>query len=144
MRDMKHVEFVEACSDNALNKETGAGAGANAASDVEMAFIPTTPLSELIWTPQEGLSLKYTDYSKAENKAPFLWKEEPFNTIICTSYCNNGGGFSTSEDSSKHSTHDSHKNVDAVTFLDSHTRPSHSLIGSSRRMPQQNSSKYPM
>lgn len=138
MKDMKHVEFVEPCCDNALNKETGAGA--NAASGAEMAFVTTTPLSELIWTPQEGLSLKYTDYSKAENKAPFLWKEEPFNTIISTSYCNNGGEFSTSEDSTKHSTHDSHKNADAVTLLDSHTLP----LASSKRMPQQNSSKYPM
>ncbi|XP_042433245.1 uncharacterized protein LOC122019791 isoform X1 [Zingiber officinale] len=140
MRDMKHVEFVEPYSDSGLDKETGAGA--NAASGVEMTLIASTPLSELIWTPEEGLSLKYTDYSKAENKVPFLWKEEPFNTIISTSYCNNGGEFSTSEDSTKHSTHDSPKNADAVTIVDSHTRPSHLPLPSSRRMPQQNSRSF--
>ncbi|KAF5182288.1 Zinc knuckle family protein, putative isoform [Thalictrum thalictroides] len=48
------------------------GAGANAASREEMVFVTTDPLSELVWSPHKGLSLKCADCNLADKKA-FLW-----------------------------------------------------------------------
>ncbi|WOK97124.1 hypothetical protein Cni_G05832 [Canna indica] len=123
MTDMKHaIDFAEPCGETKTITDKESGAGANAASAAEMVLITTSPLSELIWTPQEGLSLKYAESSKAEKKPSFMWKAESFNMIISTSQCVNGGECSTSRDhiagdSIVQSNHNSHNNGDPVAFL---------------------------
>lgn len=49
------------------------GAGVNAASRVDLAFVASDPLSELVWSPHYGLSLKCADSSFAESKPSHLW-----------------------------------------------------------------------
>ncbi|KAL0388477.1 UNVERIFIED_CONTAM: hypothetical protein Sradi_2729500 [Sesamum radiatum] len=44
-----------------------AGAGGNATSRIEMAFAAYDPLSELVWSPHNGLSLKCADSSMPDN-----------------------------------------------------------------------------
>lgn len=43
------------------------GAGVNAASRVDLAFVASDPLSELVWSPHNGVSLKCADSSFAES-----------------------------------------------------------------------------
>lgn len=47
------------------------GAGGNATSRVDMSFAASDPLSGLVWSPHNGLSLKCADSSMPDNK-PFL------------------------------------------------------------------------
>ncbi|XP_019055349.1 PREDICTED: uncharacterized protein LOC104609531 isoform X2 [Nelumbo nucifera] len=49
------------------------GAGANAASRAEMMFVTVNPLSELVWSPRKGLSLKSAECRFAERKPSLLW-----------------------------------------------------------------------
>ncbi|PIA45230.1 hypothetical protein AQUCO_01700635v1 [Aquilegia coerulea] len=53
-------------------KKNDSGAGANAASREEMVLVTTDPLSELVWSPHKGLSLKCAECNLADKKA-FLW-----------------------------------------------------------------------
>ncbi|RRT71346.1 hypothetical protein B296_00035619 [Ensete ventricosum] len=114
-------DSTEPCTENIINKDSGVGA--NAASTAEIVFITNSPLSELIWIPQEGLSLKYTDSSKAEKKASFLWKAESCNMRISTSPCTNRGESGCSRDqiagelSTVQSNHNADKNADGIAFL---------------------------
>ncbi|KAI3469695.1 hypothetical protein Pfo_026358 [Paulownia fortunei] len=66
-----------------LNSSSGAGVNAN--SRVDMAFTASDPLSELVWSPHNGLSLKCADSSLANNK-PFLrWNVGPSIKELSTS-----------------------------------------------------------
>jgi hypothetical protein len=51
---------VKPNSDSELNKNSS-GAGANAASRADMILATTDPLSEIVWSPEKGLSLKCAD-----------------------------------------------------------------------------------
>ncbi|XP_027914548.1 uncharacterized protein LOC114174017 isoform X2 [Vigna unguiculata] len=55
-----------------LNNDSGAGA--NAASRVDMTFAATDPLSEIVWSPDKGLSLRCADSSFAD-KNTSLFRE---------------------------------------------------------------------
>ncbi|GAV69610.1 Plus-3 domain-containing protein [Cephalotus follicularis] len=67
-----------------LNKDSvaGAGAGANAGSRADMTFVATDPLSELVWSPQNGLSLKRADSSFANRKPSLVWSAGPSNERV--------------------------------------------------------------
>ena len=67
------------CVRKALNNDSGAGA--NAGSRVDMTFVPTDPLSELVWSPDKGLSLKCADSSANEKRLSLLWGTGPSNMI---------------------------------------------------------------
>jgi hypothetical protein len=43
------------------NSDSDSCAGANAASGVDMTLATTDPLSEIVWSPEKGLSLKCAD-----------------------------------------------------------------------------------
>ncbi|OAY84942.1 hypothetical protein ACMD2_09428 [Ananas comosus] len=58
------------------------GAGVNASSNAGMVFITTSPLSELVWSPHKGLSLRYAGSGLDENKASLLWNTDSFNKIF--------------------------------------------------------------
>ncbi|KAL0414398.1 UNVERIFIED_CONTAM: hypothetical protein Sradi_1641500 [Sesamum radiatum] len=58
-----------------------AGAGGNATSSVEMAFAVYDPLSELVWSPHNGLSLKCADSSMPDN----MWDAGPSVNDLSTS-----------------------------------------------------------
>ncbi|KAA8548754.1 hypothetical protein F0562_000438 [Nyssa sinensis] len=58
------------------------GAGVNASSRFDMTFVPSDPLTELVWSPHKGLSLKCTDCSLAEKTPSLLWDVGPRNTIL--------------------------------------------------------------
>lgn len=57
------------------------GAGVNASSTVDMAFAASDPLSELVWSPHKGLSLKCAESGLADRKPFRLWNVGP-NTLI--------------------------------------------------------------
>lgn len=53
------------------------GAGVNADSRMDMAFATSDPLSELVWSPNNGLSLKCANSSTADKKPFLLWNVGP-------------------------------------------------------------------
>ncbi|GLU08105.1 hypothetical protein SLE2022_250300 [Rubroshorea leprosula] len=58
------------------------GAGANAASRIDMTYVAADPLSELVWSPRNGLSLKYAECSFSEKKPSNLWGARPSNIVL--------------------------------------------------------------
>ncbi|KAK4856883.1 hypothetical protein QYF36_022304 [Acer negundo] len=66
-----------------LNSATGAGANAGTRLDIE--FAATDPLSELVWSPQNGLSLKCADGGFGDKRPPLLWGAEPSNVVLSPS-----------------------------------------------------------
>ncbi|KAK4266094.1 hypothetical protein QN277_027064 [Acacia crassicarpa] len=62
--------------------KTGLGAGANAVSKLGMRFVPNSPLSELVWSPGKGLSLKYADSSFTDEKTSLFWDVGPSNFFL--------------------------------------------------------------
>ncbi|KAK8495767.1 hypothetical protein V6N12_024996 [Hibiscus sabdariffa] len=58
------------------------GAGANAASRIDKTFVATDPLSELVWTPRKGLSLKCTECSFPDKKQSLVWGAGPSNMFF--------------------------------------------------------------
>ncbi|XP_019180443.1 PREDICTED: uncharacterized protein LOC109175609 isoform X2 [Ipomoea nil] len=61
-----------------LNDDSGAGV--NAGSGLHI-FAAPDPLSELVWTPGKGLSLKCADNSLAKKKPILLWNVAPSNEV---------------------------------------------------------------
>lgn len=53
------------------------GAGANADSGLDMKFAASDPLSELVWSPENGLSLRLTDCSFDEKNPNLLRSVRP-------------------------------------------------------------------
>ncbi|XXG43558.1 hypothetical protein AAC387_Pa01g3561 [Persea americana] len=74
------LHSVEQCTQRGLNIDPDAGA--NAGSRAEIEFATNNPLSELVWSPRNGLSLKCTDCSLSEKKSPLFWSSESGNMII--------------------------------------------------------------
>ncbi|CAA2955085.1 Zinc finger, CCHC-type domain containing [Olea europaea subsp. europaea] len=71
------------CVRTTLNNSSGAGVNAN--SGVDIAFAASDPLSELVWSPHKGLSLKCADPDLAE-KNPFVtWNVGPINKVFSPS-----------------------------------------------------------
>ena len=58
------------------------GVGANAASRVDLDFVAAAPLSELVWSPHNGLSLKRADFHFFEKKPSLLWDVGPSNMVL--------------------------------------------------------------
>jgi hypothetical protein len=67
--------YSNQCIQRQLNNDSGAGA--NAGSRIDMTFVAPDPLSELVWSPQKGLSLKCADSSFTDKKASLLWGAGP-------------------------------------------------------------------
>lgn len=65
--------------------EDDTGAGVNASSTVDMAFAASDPLSELVWSPHKGLSLKCAESSLADKKPFRLWNVGPTTLIAAPS-----------------------------------------------------------
>lgn len=61
------------------------GAGVNARSMVDMAFAASDPLSELVWSPRKGLSLKCAESGLADKKPFRLWNVGPSTLIAAPS-----------------------------------------------------------
>ncbi|CAH9103997.1 unnamed protein product, partial [Cuscuta europaea] len=57
-------------------KKNDSGAGVNASSGFHL-FTSPDPLSELVWSPQKGVSLKCADTSIANNKPFLVWNVVP-------------------------------------------------------------------
>lgn len=73
------LNYSSQCIQRALNDDSGAGA--NAGSRVDMTFVATDPLSELVWSPHKGLSLKCADSSMKEKRPSLLLGAGPSNMI---------------------------------------------------------------
>lgn len=58
------------------------GAGANAASGIDTAFIASGTLTELVWSPDKGLSLKCAESSFADKKPSLFWDVGPSNYVL--------------------------------------------------------------
>ncbi|XP_027164659.1 uncharacterized protein LOC113764842 [Coffea eugenioides] len=71
------------CSSNCIRTKLkeNSGAGVNAASIIDMTYTASNSLSELIWSPHSGLSLKCAERSLADKKPFLLWNVGPSNTI---------------------------------------------------------------
>lgn len=63
-------------------KDEGASAGANAGSRIDMTFLGSNPLSELVWSPHKGLSLKCADSGFADKKGSLMWGAGPSNVAF--------------------------------------------------------------
>lgn len=74
------LHSVEQCTQRGLNIDPDAGA--NAGSRAEIEFATNNPLSELVWSPHNGLSLKCTDCSLSEKKSSLFWSSDSGNMII--------------------------------------------------------------
>lgn len=61
------------------------GAGVNANSRLDMPFAASDPLSELVWSPHNGLSLKCADSNLADNKPFRTWNVGESTKEILTS-----------------------------------------------------------
>lgn len=55
-----------------LSTSSGAGAGVNAGLMVNRAFASCDPLSELVWSPRNGLGLKCADFREDDSRKPIL------------------------------------------------------------------------
>ncbi|XP_044499246.1 uncharacterized protein LOC123220742 isoform X3 [Mangifera indica] len=77
------LDYSGQCTQRKLNNDSGAGA--NAASRVDMKFVASDPLSELVWSPQNGLSLKCADCSFTDKKSSPLWYDRPSNIVLSPS-----------------------------------------------------------
>ncbi|XP_028793445.1 uncharacterized protein LOC114749128 isoform X3 [Neltuma alba] len=62
--------------------KTDPGAGANAVSKLGMRFVANSPLSELVWSPDKGLSLKCADSSFSDKKTSLFWDVGPSNFFL--------------------------------------------------------------
>ncbi|CAN4120450.1 unnamed protein product [Withania somnifera] len=62
-----------------------AGAGVNASSTVDMAFAASEPVSELVWSPHKGLSLKCAESGLTDKKTFLLWNVGPSTLIAAPS-----------------------------------------------------------
>lgn len=71
------LSYSNHCIQRQMNIDSGAGA--NASSKIDMTFVASDPLSELVWSPHKGLSLKCADSSFADKKASLLWGAGPRN-----------------------------------------------------------------
>ncbi|XAR57357.1 hypothetical protein NMG60_11025474 [Bertholletia excelsa] len=65
-----------------LMRQSDSGAGVNAASRVDMTYVASDPLSELVWSPHKGLSLKCTECSFSEKKPSLLQEAGPSNMVL--------------------------------------------------------------
>lgn len=72
------------------------GAGANAASRVDMTLAATDPLSEIVWSPDKGLSLKCADSSFAKKNTSLL-RDVGTSCMVLASPQNFTGGNSTTD-----------------------------------------------
>lgn len=65
--DDKNIEPVtDQCFQRRVKNDSGAGA--NAGSSVDKTFAATNALSELVWSPKKGLSLKCADGTFSDKK----------------------------------------------------------------------------
>ncbi|XP_058085092.1 uncharacterized protein LOC131232693 isoform X2 [Magnolia sinica] len=74
------LDSASPCTHKGLSKDSGAGA--NAGTRTEITFVNNNPLSELVWSPHKGLSLKCADFSLAEKRSSLLWSTESGNMIV--------------------------------------------------------------
>ncbi|KAJ6721786.1 hypothetical protein OIU85_024837 [Salix viminalis] len=70
--------YSNQCTQRRVKNDSGAGA--NAGSCVDMTFVTTNALSELVWSPQKGLCLKCADGSFSKNPS-LLWGAGPSNMV---------------------------------------------------------------
>lgn len=64
------LDYSSQCNQRISNNDPSAGA--NAGSSGCMTFVVPNPLSELVWSPHSGLSLKCADRSFAERKPSLI------------------------------------------------------------------------
>jgi len=76
-----------------LNNDSGAGA--NAASRVDMTFAATDPLSEIVWSPDKGLILRCADSSFADKNT--LFRDVGTSCMVLSQPQNFTGGSSTTD-----------------------------------------------
>lgn len=77
-----------------LNNDSGAGA--NAASREDMTLAATDPLSEIVWSPDKGLSLKCADSSFAHKNSSLL-RDVGTSCMVFAPPQNFTGGSSTTD-----------------------------------------------
>jgi len=64
------------------NLKNGSGAGANAACKIDKAFSAADPLSEIVWSPDKGFSLKCVDSSFTNKKASLFGDFDPSSMVL--------------------------------------------------------------
>ncbi|XP_022739593.1 uncharacterized protein LOC111291806 isoform X2 [Durio zibethinus] len=77
------------------------GAGANAASRIDMTFVATDPLSELVWSPQKGPRLKCTDFSFSDKNHSLGRGSGPSNVILSPQQINTSARSNNSDKSAR-------------------------------------------
>lgn len=74
--------YFNQCVQRRSNNDSGAGAGANAGSRIDVTFVTDDSLSELVWSPHKGLSLNCTDSSFADTKTSLFLGTGPSNVAL--------------------------------------------------------------
>lgn len=70
------------CSIRTRLNNDSSGAGVNAISRADLAFAASDPLSELVWSPHKGLTLKRANSAVADNKPFLLWNVGPSSNLL--------------------------------------------------------------
>lgn len=97
MAGIEHaLDSADKCSKDDIGKDSGADPNACAGNDLRL--ITTSPLSEMVWSQQEGLSLQDVACSIGEKKASLLWNTESFRIVISSPKCADCGESSNSKD----------------------------------------------
>lgn len=97
MTEVEHAsDSGDNCSKVAIGRDSGVDP--NACAKNGMLQITTTPLSEMVWSQQEGLSLQHVASSLGEKKASMSWNTEYFNIVVSSPKCADCGRSSKTED----------------------------------------------
>lgn len=71
--------------DLATSSNNSSGAGVNANSRVDMGFAVSDPISELVWSPHNGLRLKCADSALDDKKSIPTWNLMPSTKCLSAS-----------------------------------------------------------
>ncbi|KAJ1409422.1 hypothetical protein SESBI_22708 [Sesbania bispinosa] len=77
------------------NLKNESGAGANAACRIDKSFSATDPLSEIVWSPDKGFSLKCVDSSFTNKNNSLFGDVEPSSMVLALLQSVTGGSSTT-------------------------------------------------
>lgn len=96
MAEIEHaLDSADKCSKDDIGQDSDADPNACAGND--LLLITASPLSEMVWSQREGLSLQDVASSISEKKASLLWNTESFRIVISSPKCADCGESSNSK-----------------------------------------------
>lgn len=97
MAEIEHaLDSADKCPKDYLGQDSAADP--NACGGNDLLPVTTSPLSEMVWSQREGLSLQVVASSIGGKQASLLWNTESFRIVISSPKCADCGESSNSED----------------------------------------------